>query len=134
MLVRRDGHSSIGGVSSNITADGALPYDMKVATYNGLLSSNLISLPVPPVNCPTGNCTWDPFGTLAVSSDCVNITDHVSLNCTSSEGPGYQFITTDESLQPLINGSTSSGTFYLESGLAQSFLPGFQSSPMSPAI
>lgn len=52
--------------------------------YSGLLSSNFASLPTPPFNCPTGNCTWEPFDTLAVGSKCVNITSHVEPNCTYS--------------------------------------------------
>jgi hypothetical protein len=49
---------SVSGGSSNVLVDQTLPYGMRASIYNGLLSSNLITLPTPPFNCPTGNCTW----------------------------------------------------------------------------
>ncbi|KUJ09004.1 uncharacterized protein LY89DRAFT_317285 [Mollisia scopiformis] len=35
----------------------SLPYNMRAAVYQGLLAGNLISIPDPPFNYPTGNCT-----------------------------------------------------------------------------
>jgi hypothetical protein len=69
-------------VSDNFLIDENIPYNMKSAIYSGLTSSN-ISLPDPLFSCPTGNCTWEPFSTLGVSSRCVNLTSQVTLNCTT---------------------------------------------------
>jgi hypothetical protein len=106
---------------------------MKAATYNGVLSSNLLTLPTPPFSCPTGNCTWDPFSTLAISSQRVNITNLVSLNCTNASynGTEYQYCNlmapNDQTLQSLLNGSTSWNPFYIESGIPRNFLPVLES-------
>jgi hypothetical protein len=61
--------------------DDKLPYHMKAAMYNGLLSSHLVQLPDPPFECTSGNCTWDPFLTLGVETLCINHTDLVFLDC-----------------------------------------------------
>lgn len=58
---------------------------MKAAFRNGLISSNPLSLPSPPFSCPTGNCTWDPFATLAVGTQCEDIKSYVRINCTGDE-------------------------------------------------
>ena len=56
---------------------------MKAAMYSGLLSSDLLPLPNPPFSCPSGNCTWDPFATLSISTVCSDLTPSVQLNCSS---------------------------------------------------
>lgn len=61
-----------------------LPFNMKSAAYTGLLSSGMIQQPNPPFSCPSGNCTWDPFGTLGISVKCFDISDHTYLNCATS--------------------------------------------------
>ncbi|KAF4537710.1 uncharacterized protein LTHEOB_11482 [Lasiodiplodia theobromae] len=53
--------------------------------YSGLLSSPIISLPDPPFSCPTGNCTWDPFATLAVGTQCVNFDSYIQMNCSPNQ-------------------------------------------------
>lgn len=63
-------HTSVSGDS--LSAD----LNMKAAAYAGFvgpLSSvyNISSV------CPSGNCTWEPFETLAVCSSCANITDQM---------------------------------------------------------
>lgn len=61
----------------------SLPYNMKAAMLNGLLSSNLVRTPDPLFNCPTGNCTWAPFSSLAVHANCVDMSSEVRLNCSN---------------------------------------------------
>jgi hypothetical protein len=98
---------------------------MKAAIYSGVLASNLISLPAPPFNCPTGNCTWDPYATLSVSSQCIDVTSSVTLNCTGdaiSEGCNFA-APEDPTLQKLLNGTGSFSIFMIESGIANEFLP-----------
>lgn len=101
---------------------------MRVAAYNGLLSSNLVTLPTPPFTCPSGDCTWDPFSTLAVSSQCVNITDNVSLNCSEGDSPDNStdycnFLSiNDPTLQSLLNQSTDTDKFFIEAGSPRLYL------------
>lgn len=64
----------------NKNPDNSIPYDIKAAIRAGLLAPNPLSIPTPPFICPTGNCTWDPFGTLAISSTCHNISSSVHLD------------------------------------------------------
>ncbi|TVY21498.1 hypothetical protein LARI1_G002287 [Lachnellula arida] len=90
-----------------------LPYSMKTAVYQGLLSSNLISLADPPFNCPTGNCTWDPFSTLAVGSQCTDITSHIQLNCSATL---CHFVAPEDSiLQSLLVNTTEYNVFTIQS-------------------
>jgi hypothetical protein len=89
---------------------------MKVAAYNGILSSNLIKIPTPPFSCTSGNCTWDPFSTLAISTQCINLTDHVSLNC-SMTSQNCNFVAINDSvLTQMLNGSTSDDGFIIKAG------------------
>lgn len=55
---------------------------MKSAIYNGLLSSDMTSRANPPSSCPSGNCTWDPFPTLAISASCSNTPDSFEIHCS----------------------------------------------------
>ncbi|KPI45566.1 uncharacterized protein AB675_257 [Cyphellophora attinorum] len=61
---------SMGGEGA--VASAALP--MRAAYYNALYGFPTSgSLPNPPFTCPSGNCTWDPFVSLAVCSECRDI-------------------------------------------------------------
>jgi hypothetical protein len=65
----------------------APPSAMIGAFYIGLLPSqpglptNNANLDITP-SCPTGNCTFPPFQSLAVCSMCKNVTDLVSIQCS----------------------------------------------------
>src|ERR1700744_173469 len=50
---------------------------MRAAIYNAMLGFSVgTPLAEVPYNCPTGNCTWPPFRTLAIcNSACANITN-----------------------------------------------------------
>lgn len=52
--------------------------------YTGLYSFGMINPPGPPHTCPTGNCTWAPFPTLAFSTKCVDISSKYHLNCSDA--------------------------------------------------
>jgi hypothetical protein len=62
---------------------------LKAAVYNGLFAENgkpWLSLPF---TCQTGNCTWQPFDTLAVCYSCVDMSEYMSRSCadgTPSDG------------------------------------------------
>ena len=123
----RDLFAHVLYLTPRIPADTVLPYNMKVAAYNGLLSSNLGTLPNPPFSCSTGNCTWEPFSTLAISSQCINITDQVSLNCTKDTPDCNLIAPNDPTLQSLLNGSTYNDAFYIEAGPGIRHLPVLES-------
>lgn len=85
----------------------ALPYNMQTAINNGLVSSSISSRPEPPFSCPSGNCTWDPFGTLAISVGCVDTSSAFRIKCSNfKEGDGlFEYVKTyfegvDEALRP----------------------------------
>lgn len=103
MLVRskcRD-HSTV----SNVVIDANMPYNMKAAMRNGLVSSSSLSLPKPPFSCSTGNCTWNAFATLAVGTQCEDIKSLVYVECSQDpQDYGCYFKATgDESLVGLLN-------------------------------
>jgi hypothetical protein len=109
-----------------LTADGALPYNVKSAIYSGLLAPNAISLPDPPHSCPTGNCTWNSFSSLAVSVQCVDITSHVKLNCsaTSSDDDTHCNLIApqDKPLSTTLDGlSSTSQALNIRTGIAREY-------------
>lgn len=53
---------------------------MKAAVYNGLFSATDPTASLP-FDCPTGNCTWPLYSTLAVCSSCVPMTDYMTRWC-----------------------------------------------------
>lgn len=54
---------------------------IKAAVYNGLFMENNRPWTNLPVICKTGNCTWEPFDTLAVSNKCVDMTPYMVKSC-----------------------------------------------------
>lgn len=64
------------------------PTDMVTAMFNGMFpgaSGPNTSAFSPNLSCPTGNCTFPPFKTLAVCSECKNITNALSKKCQPVE-------------------------------------------------
>lgn len=53
---------------------------MKASVYNGMFSAYDPSKALA-VDCPTGNCTWPQYDTLAVCSSCVSMTEYLSRSC-----------------------------------------------------
>lgn len=54
---------------------------LKAAVYNGLFAENgkpWLSLPFA---CSTGNCTFEPFDTLAVCYSCVDMSEYMTRHC-----------------------------------------------------
>ena len=76
----------------------------KAAAYNGLFGSGHNTLTP---YCPTGNCTWAPYQTLAVCSQCVNVTGLIKLIQPNRQVQGCE-LDDDESpcLWSLPNGLT----------------------------
>ncbi|GME48376.1 putative acid phosphatase protein [Neofusicoccum parvum] len=68
----------------NTALEGFVPIlPMKAATYNGLFAENGKPWTSLPTNCQTGNCTWEPFETLAVCNQCVDMTEYMSRYCAN---------------------------------------------------
>ncbi|CAI7652420.1 unnamed protein product [Penicillium manginii] len=59
--------------------------EMKANVYNALFNSDS-SQPwsTPQFTCSSGNCTWDPVATLAMSATCGNITDKLISFCAAN--------------------------------------------------
>ncbi|GKT65390.1 DUF3176 domain-containing protein [Colletotrichum tofieldiae] len=76
-------------LSSQSASEGFIPIlPFKAAVYNGLFAENgkpWLSLPV---NCQTGNCTWEPFETLGVCNTCVDMTEFMTRTCEEGSAPG----------------------------------------------
>lgn len=64
------------------------PTDMIAAMFDGIFSGASgpnTSSSSPNLSCPTGNCTFPPFQTLAVCSECENITNALHEKCDNRE-------------------------------------------------
>ncbi|KAJ8130578.1 hypothetical protein O1611_g3049 [Lasiodiplodia mahajangana] len=76
------------GLSKTTTVFG-LPIESKI---QGAIMSGLYDSEAPvTVECPTGQCTWPPFTTLALSAQCSNVTQETTTNCTFN-GPSEECI------------------------------------------
>lgn len=54
---------------------------MKAAIYKGVFNVQHSAEQDLVYTCPTGNCTWSPFISLAVCNKCLDITDEIKKNC-----------------------------------------------------
>ncbi|KUI58971.1 hypothetical protein VP1G_06274 [Cytospora mali] len=77
--------------------DDSMPFvpvlPIKAAVYNGLFMENNRPWTNLPVNCQTGNCTWEPFDTLAVCNECVDMTPYMIKSCgenSTEDGCGWK--------------------------------------------
>ncbi|POS72857.1 hypothetical protein DHEL01_v208754 [Diaporthe helianthi] len=70
---------ALPGVDSTVPFVPVLP--IKSAVYNGLFAENNKPWTSLPVNCETGNCTWEPFDTLAVCNSCTDMTPFLQRDC-----------------------------------------------------
>ncbi|PVI04523.1 hypothetical protein DM02DRAFT_725689 [Periconia macrospinosa] len=83
------------------------PYNMKSAMYTGLLSSGMTAAPNAPYSCPTGNCTWDPFPSLAYGIECTDLSKYYSLNCSAEFSNDRQKDACAIGITPAINQSST---------------------------
>ena len=94
-------HTSLAsGINSVPPPDSQVllpPTDMVAAMFDGMFSGTSgsdASSFRPNLSCPTGNCTFPAFQTLAICSECEDITNALSESCHSVgsggiEGPPY---------------------------------------------
>jgi hypothetical protein len=66
-----------------------ITFNMNSAILTSLYSSGMVSLPQPPYSCPSGNCTWPPFPTIAVSAQCFDHRSRIHLNCSNPHLEGW---------------------------------------------
>ena len=59
-----------------------LDYSMKGAVYNGIFADEPVA-DLQPI-CPTGNCTWPSFLTLAFCSACNDVTSSTNVTCEAN--------------------------------------------------
>lgn len=85
---------------------------MQAAVLYGLTNSLEDTVKQVQFECPSGNCTWDPFESLAVCSSCNDVSAHL----TAEETSGWLFLATIRGNDPPSN--VRSGTKYkLPNGL-----------------
>ncbi|TID18691.1 hypothetical protein E2P81_ATG05672 [Venturia nashicola] len=114
-----------------LNVDSRMPHNLRAAMFNAIFTSNLMSLPDPLYSCPTGNCTWDPFRTLGVSTSCFNISSEVSLaygDFIANSSDGYKMVPSNTSILGDLLNDTDSQTFMK----LRSIVPTANSSYMAP--
>ena len=79
--------------------------DMKAAVYTGLYTNATAVIPL----CPSGNCTWNLFDSVAVCSTCVDTTEDITMTNPTADNP--------------IWGSTSGCIMTLPNGLGLALAP-----------
>lgn len=72
-IIPRDGDIGVDGiVDQQVDGDA-----FDAAFYTGLMASGPKDFPVAPI-CTAANCTWSPYWTLVVESECFNLTDQLN--------------------------------------------------------
>ncbi|KAG8162585.1 hypothetical protein KVR01_008350 [Diaporthe batatas] len=74
---------ALPSVDSTVPFVPVLP--IKSAVYNGLFAENNKPWTSLPVSCETGNCTWEPFDTLAVCNTCTDMTPFLQRDCATGD-------------------------------------------------
>ncbi|KAI0008729.1 hypothetical protein F4779DRAFT_628306 [Xylariaceae sp. FL0662B] len=71
-----------GALPGNNTSTGFVPVlPLKSAVYNGLFAENGRPGAALSFECRSGNCTWDPYETLGVCHECVDLTPFIEQYC-----------------------------------------------------
>ncbi|KAF2236905.1 hypothetical protein EV356DRAFT_558030 [Viridothelium virens] len=97
--MRTVAHPGLANIPRALNYSGALPGDssstgyvpilpMKSAVYNGLFAENNKPAATLPFACPTGNCTWPTYDTLAVCSECIEISSVMERYCGPDDTDG----------------------------------------------
>lgn len=86
---------------------------MQSAVVYGLSKSVEESAQQTPFNCPSGNCTWDPFESLAICSACTDL----SINLTKNGSEGGLWYVLDEANGVALGAKEGGTTFSLPNGL-----------------
>ncbi|KAF2866136.1 hypothetical protein BDV95DRAFT_456351, partial [Massariosphaeria phaeospora] len=78
-----------------------------------------------PLSCPTSNCTWEPYETLGVCSECSDVADMLEFACTYAQ---FDWIETANSYDERENG-TMCGWFFNATGEKPMLMSGYQVDP-----
>ncbi|RYO90226.1 hypothetical protein DL766_009935 [Monosporascus sp. MC13-8B] len=71
-----------GALPGNTSETGFVPIlPLKSAVYNGLFAENGRPGAALAFECQSGNCTWDPYETLGVCSECHSLTEYMRQYC-----------------------------------------------------
>ncbi|KAI5917302.1 hypothetical protein F4810DRAFT_716606 [Camillea tinctor] len=74
-----------GALPGNTSSTGFVPLlPLKSAVYNGLFAENGRPGASLAFACPTGNCTWAAYETLAVCASCVDLTPFIEPDCSAA--------------------------------------------------
>jgi hypothetical protein len=75
-----------------------------------------------PVSCPSSNCTWKPYETLGVCSDCADVADKLEFACLSAQ---LDWVQSANSYNPYDNG-TMCGWFFNATSAKPMLMLGYQ--------
>ncbi|KAF5528658.1 hypothetical protein CGCA056_v000332 [Colletotrichum aenigma] len=104
---------------------------MTAAMFAGLYAPDQSSPPKPPSNCPTGNCTWESFGTLSVNTKCIDLSSLVKRRQAGTEY--YLEAPHDPLLQGMFGQTNRSDRYHLFH--IQSYMPaGMNMSYVQPFV
>lgn len=72
------------GEQSDVTSDGTVFQTTRDGPMHAAVTVALYAdIRLPGLTCPTGSCDFDPFGSLAITSQCQNVTSSTTANCTT---------------------------------------------------
>jgi hypothetical protein len=80
------------------------------------------SRPDIPVSCPTSNCTWEPYESLGICSDCTDIADMLEFGCHRAP---FDWVQNATSFVPYENG-TMCGWFFNATSTKPMLMMGYQ--------
>jgi hypothetical protein len=108
-----------GGRNITLLTAYVMPEPMwTTALISALAKGKAATQPEAKFFCPTGNCTWEPYTSLAVCSACNNITDHLNRSTQAAYGlMGYPAMTYS---LPYVNITNPDG--YMESPAPDDFI------------
>ncbi|KAH9893042.1 hypothetical protein F4778DRAFT_749388 [Xylariomycetidae sp. FL2044] len=78
-----------GALKGTTSPTGFVPLlPLKSAVYNGLFAENGRPGAALAFECQSGNCTWNPYETLGVCYECVDLTPFIEQYCAPDAEPG----------------------------------------------
>jgi hypothetical protein len=94
---------------------------LKAAVYNGLFAENSRPAASLPFTCQSGNCAWEPFETLAVCHECIDISALATRYCPSELGASPNMSTCGWQVPQGARLNTSSDVFSMTSFIPSAY-------------
>ncbi|OAG06952.1 uncharacterized protein CC84DRAFT_1195324 [Paraphaeosphaeria sporulosa] len=111
-----------GALKGNTSSTGYVPIlPLKAAVYNGLFAENNRPAASLPFTCQSGNCAWEPFETLAVCHECIDISALATRYCPSEFGPNPNVSTCGWQVPQGARLNTSSDVFSMTSFIPSAY-------------